>query len=281
VRMERFADLFDLLPRLHSKEPERALGFLRALDNPEQLPVLAEAFMRTAQTTMSDEGLEAFRERAHKVWLVGARRSMVEREDRLTGSYLRTVLAIEPSSQEAIDGLAVISRESLINLRKAIKKGDRLAAIYHAEITTEINPTLVEAWFGLARLIEADDPDRATEAFRICAKLRPREAYYHLRVGRSLRRAGKLDRALTAYEQLGESSAADSDPRSAEIAAAIADLRPLVFRRGRELADEGRIKEAWGHFYAATGRSPLNAAMRLTTAVIRSKVAALAPRLKK
>ena len=276
VRSERFADLFELLPRLHTKEPDRALGFLRGLGGSEQLPALALAFIQAAEATLRGDALTALREQAHKVWLVGARRAMAAKEDTLTGNYLRTVLAIDPSSQEAIDGLSVLSRDSLINLRRAIKKSDRAVAIYHAEITTEINPALVEAWFCLARLIEQDDPARAAEVFRTCATLYPLEPYYQVRLGRSLRRANKLDEALTAYAQAHAFLAADRDPRSAEITTAIADLRPLVFRRGGELLSEGRGQQAWAHFYVATDRSLLRAAWRLTAALPRAIILIMA-----
>jgi tetratricopeptide (TPR) repeat protein len=245
------------------------------------LPTLSVALRRIAQTAASDDALTAFREECHKAWLVGARRAIARREDNLTGIYLRAILAIEPTSREAIAGLSVLSRESLINLRKAIKKCDRAAAVYHAQTAVEINPGLVEAWFALARLTEDDDPERAAEYFRACVSLDPRNPYYLLRSGRSLEKADRLDEALMAYEQARASLADPSDPKYAAMVPAIAELRSRAFARARELLDEGRIAEAWAYFGGATaGSGDGDALSQAARAFLRAMAAALRRGLK-
>jgi tetratricopeptide (TPR) repeat protein len=289
VRSKRFDDLSELLPRLYLKEPERALEYLRMLGHSELAPVVAATFKRIAESaTESDDALAAMREKCRSAWLVGARRATARREDTISGRYLRAVLAIDPDSREAIEGLEILSRESLINLRKATRKRDQAAAIYHAQIATEINPALVEAWFGLARLVENDDPDHAAEYLRTCAKLAPGDPYYRVRLGRLLRKADRLDGALTAFDQARTLLTEGSDPLSMEVIAAITALRPLVFERARQLSNEGRIREAWAHFEAATrgmaeggvGAAPAKAFLRTMAAALRKSFKEEEPGLK-
>lgn len=255
VYTKRFDELADLLPRLYPKDPERTLTFLRNLGGVDQLPVLAAAFRKIADDASGDTALTAFRQECLEAWRVGARRAAAKQDIHPWSRFLRAIHAIEPRDAEAIEGLAVVSRDGLINMRKAIAKGDRDAAIYHARAATQINPALLEAWYMLGYLTREEAPGEAADSFDVCTRLAPDDPHYQLCFARAAEAADRLPAALRAYTRALTISPDELDPTHAEAAPAIAVLRPRVLERAAELADGGELGLAWEWYDAATAAS--------------------------
>src|SRR5207245_11261214 len=75
------------------------------------------------------------------------------------------------------------------------------------------------AWLSLARVIEANKPDEAIEAYRQAATLEPKDPEPHLAAGALLEKQNHFADAEQAYKQV-----TTVDPSSGDALAALANL---------------------------------------------------------
>ena len=197
--------------------------------------------------------LDSLTRECRKAWEVGAHRAASRKNDEVQACYLRALWSFDPGSREAVDRLNALSRERLKFLRMAIKKGDDDAALQQAEVAAKFNPTSFEAWFAIARLSAIADPQRSAESFRMCADLKPSDAYYRYRYGLALMQSGRLEDAIEALRGVLEGVEDMTDPIANAALAEIAGLSRMIFERAMLAVRAGRVDEARTLYLAATG----------------------------
>src|SRR5438034_11317216 len=131
--------------------------------------------------------------------------------------------------------------ESNLNLGLMLARAGQPGAEQFLRAATKLKPTAHEAegraraWLSLARVIEANKPDEAIEAYRQAATLEPRDPEPHLAAGALLEKQNHFADAEQEYKQ-----AATIDPSSGDALAALAN----VYMRGHRFTDaEGILRK--------------------------------------
>src|SRR5216110_1830262 len=131
--------------------------------------------------------------------------------------------------------------ESNLNLGLMLAKTGQPDAEQFLRAATKLKPTAHEAegraraWLSLARVIEANKPDEAIEAYRQAATLEPRDPEPHLATGALLEKQNHFADAEQAYKQV-----TTVDPSSGDALAALAN----VYMRGHRFTDaEGILRK--------------------------------------
>src|SRR5437868_9541418 len=131
--------------------------------------------------------------------------------------------------------------ESNLNLGLMLAKAGQPDAAQYLRAATRLKPTAHEAegraraWLSLARVIEANKPGEAIEAYRQAATLEPRDPEPHLAAGALLEKQNHFADAEQEYKQ-----AATIDPSSGDALAALAN----VYMRGHRFTDaEGILRK--------------------------------------
>src|SRR5437899_399337 len=131
--------------------------------------------------------------------------------------------------------------ESNLNLGLMLARAGQPDAEQFLRAATKLKPTAHEAegraraWLSLARVIEANKPDEAIEAYRQAATLEPRDPEPHLAAGALLEKQNHFADAEQEYKQ-----AATIDPSSGDALAALAN----VYMRGHRFTDaEGILRK--------------------------------------
>jgi tetratricopeptide (TPR) repeat protein len=134
-------------------------------------------------------------------------------------------------------------------MRDAFNSRDFPGAIEHGVMAARINPDSFEAWqtVGRAQFTRSNIAD-ASDAFRRCTDLNPKDAHSWLTYGLVLNQAGERRAALLAFQKAR--GVADSEVKK-EADASISALYPLLVRDAQQAATDGNIRLAWDSSDAA------------------------------
>lgn len=255
LHSQELDDLPRLVPRLYRADHDRVLAFLHGLRTPERSAILASVIANLLAVDKDDPRLARFAEECVEFWLQGARRIGTTQGDEGLGRRLRAVLTVAPNSTEAIEGLERLSRNDLVQMRAALRSGDKIGARRFAQRAVEIDPALHEAWQVLARSWLDDDPIAAIAAFQRCVALNGDDPTPHIGLARAYEKAGRLAEAIATQQDIERLVADESDPRHVAATAALAGLRRKAVAQARELYGEAALEEAW-RLCALAAQSP-------------------------
>lgn len=269
LRARRLDGLEGLLPSLYRMERERARGFLKVLNRPEQATALATILARLRAIDPRDETLTRFAAEQAKLWLDQALRHEIARENEAAGRLFRAARDANPRLGDAAAGIQRLSREAVAAMREALKVRDDSGAATQALRVVEIDPAMAEAWFSLGRLTLATDPALAASYLARADELTPNDPWVRLNLGRALERAERHVEAIEAYLQVASLIADPADEHRAEAERSIVNARQSLIRRGRDAYREGRLDEAWAAYTAAAGFGAAPADMETMFAAIK------------
>jgi tetratricopeptide (TPR) repeat protein len=137
--------------------------------------------------------------------------------------------------------------ESNLNLGLLLAKSGQADAEQYLRAATTLRPQAqvdeghARAWLGLARFLEDKDPDRALEAYRRAAALRPKDPELRLAAGLLLEKENKFADAEEQYKQ-----ALTLDPASQDALVGLAN----IYMKGR------RFGEAEEHLRKVVSQRP-------------------------
>lgn len=255
VRSRRFEDLAPLVMALYRVEPQRASGFLRLLNRPEQAETLAAILGRLKPLDPHDADLWQFAEDQAKMWLDLALRQEVARKDDAAAMLFRAARDADPSLSAAAAGIQRLNQGTVAAMREAIKGRDEASSLRHAQRVVEIDPAMTEAWLAMGRLSLAADPARAASHLLRAAELAPEDSWVQLNLGRAMERAERYIEAIDAYAAVVDLIADPTSERRAEASKSIASNRQRLIRAGRDAYRDGRLEDTW-NFYTAAAKCP-------------------------
>jgi tetratricopeptide (TPR) repeat protein len=249
-----------LLARLLKVDRTRAVTALSRLVQELDSERAARLLSFLQQQIPNDSTLGDVTSKAYSGWLVAALEQELASRELDAAAYYRAARIVQPRDANAQRALDRLSSASLLAMREAFNGRDFPGAVEHGLMATRINPDAFEAWqtIGRAQFTRGNTAE-ASDAFRRCTELNPKDANSWLMSGLAMNQAGERRRALLAFQKA--QGLADSEVKK-EAEASISALHPLLVRDAQQAATNGNFELAWETSDAVLAIRPGDAGMK-------------------
>jgi tetratricopeptide (TPR) repeat protein len=248
-----------LLARLFAADHRRAVTILSRLVQDLNCERAAALLSLLRKEIANDSVLADIAAKAYSGWLVAALEQELASRELEAAAFYRAARALQPRDANAQRALERLSSPSLLAMREAFNGRDFAGAVEHGLMATLINPDCFEAWQTIGRgQFTRGNIAEASDAFRRCTQLNPKDSNSWLMSGLVLNQSGERPSALLAFQKAR--GLADSEVKK-EAEASIAALHPLLVRDAQQATTDGNIELAWESSDAALTIRPEDAGM--------------------
>jgi tetratricopeptide (TPR) repeat protein len=233
----------NLLSGLFKTDRARALKALARLAQELDAESSARVLSFLQQQLPGDQGIADIASKSFSEWLVSALEQELASRELEAAAYYRAARSVQPGNSNPQRALDRLCSPSLLAMREAFNSRDFAGAVEHGEMAARINPECFEAWQTVGRAqFTRGNVSEASDAFRRCTELEPKDAPSWLTYGLVLNQAAERCGALKAFQTAR--GLADVDVKR-EAEASIAALHPLLVREASQGAADGNIELAW------------------------------------
>jgi tetratricopeptide (TPR) repeat protein len=238
-----------LLARLFAVDRARALKSLSRLVQELDCESAARVLSSLRQRYANDQAIADIMAKAYSQWLVAALEQELASSELDAARFYRAARSVQPGDPNAQRGLERLSMPSIHAMRDAFNSRDFPGTVEHGVMAARIDPDSFEAWqtVGRAQFTRSNFKD-ASDAFRRCTELNPKDAHSWLTYGLVLNQAGERRTALLAFQK---ARGVDDSEVKKEADASISALYPLLVRDAHQAAADGNIGLAWDSSDAA------------------------------